>query len=252
MPCRPVRGTQPTVRFLMRRMAQGGLKRLAARYGYALTRTPRRPAYALDLDPPFSSLWSVSTDYVRWGLLQILAQQLPIEGAFAELGVFQGDFARLMLSADYSRDVYLFDTFKGFDGRDISADERREFASRNDLHFDTTSIEAVMAMLDRAPHVHVVPGWFPDSTTQVDRSLRFCLVSLDADLYGPIHSGLEFFVPRLTTPGYILIHDWNGRDYPGVRGAVADFQKTPLGRSVTYVPIPDSGGTIVVAKPAAK
>ncbi|MDR1267790.1 MAG: TylF/MycF family methyltransferase [Holosporales bacterium] len=45
-------------------------------------------------------------------------------------------------------------------------------------------------------------GYFPD-TAASDADEKFAFVSLDTDLYQPIHAGLEFFYPRLHEGGHL-------------------------------------------------
>ena len=76
---------------------------------------------------------------------------------------------------------------------------------------------------------------------------RFCLVSLDADLYAPILSGLIFFYPRLVPGGMILLHDYNNERFRGARQAVEEFEKQ-YGR-LCLVPLCDLHGSAVIVKP---
>jgi O-methyltransferase len=71
-------------------------------------------------------------------------------------------------------------------------------------------------------------------------------VSLDADLYLPIREGLRFFYPRLSPGGFILIHDFAGTGYQGVRQAIVEFSREA---HVGYVPLCDVGGSVGIAKP---
>jgi O-methyltransferase len=48
---------------------------------------------------------------------------------------------------------------------------------------------------------------------------------MDADLYNPTRSGLEFFYPLLSPGGIIMVHDYNYK-WPGIIKAVDDFIKT--------------------------
>jgi O-methyltransferase len=95
-------------------------------------------------------------------------------------------------------------------------------------------------------HLHV--GWFPDTTVDVPEDVRFALVSLDADLYGPILAGLDWFYDRLSPGGYILVHDYNNCAFGGTKKAAREFQERT---GAALVPIPDWGGTVVVTRPAA-
>ena len=89
-------------------------------------------------------------------------------------------------------------------------------------------------------------GYFPDTAAGLEQE-RFCLVSLDADLYAPILSGLIFFYPRLVPGGMILLHDYNNERFRGARQAVEEFEKQ-YGR-LCLVPLCDLHGSAVIVKP---
>ena len=64
--------------------------------------------------------------------MRLLAEQINeenIPGDVAELGVFKGDFAALINAAFPDRCIHLFDTFEGFDAKDVAV-EVREGLSR--------------------------------------------------------------------------------------------------------------------------
>ena len=86
-------------------------------------------------------------------------------------------------------------------------------------------------------------GYFPE--TAKDVTDKFCFVSLDADLFDPIYSGLEFFYPRLSTGGYIFVHDYNNMNYPGANAAVLEFSKK---YNIPFVPVCDGWGSAIFAK----
>ena len=86
-------------------------------------------------------------------------------------------------------------------------------------------------------------GYFPESAVGVDD--RFCFVSIDADLYEPILSGLQFFYPKLESKGYIFVHDFNNDLYKGARKAVLEFCNA---NGINYLPIPDTCGTAIITK----
>ena len=68
--------------------------------------------------------------------------------------------------------------------------------------------------------VHYHPGLFPSTAAAVSDSV-FSFVHLDADLYESTMSAFEFFYPRVSPGGVILVHD-----YPTASGIVkslADF-----------------------------
>ena len=181
----------------------------------------------------------------RSATLELMAREIlryDIEGSCAELGVYRGDFARLINHYLPDRKLYLFDTFEGFDKRDAEADRAGNF-SKGDEDFSRTSEELVLSKMEHRENCIVRKGWFPETAEGVDD--KFCFVSLDADLYQPILAGLEFFYPRLVHGGVIMIHDFNNISYSGVRQAVKEFcDKNDVGYMCLY----DVCGSAVIVK----
>jgi len=60
--------------------------------------------------------------------------------------VYKGDFARLINEALPDRKLYLFDTFEGFDDRDVIVDKEKGF-SKGDQDFSDTSVERVISKM---------------------------------------------------------------------------------------------------------
>jgi O-methyltransferase len=68
-----------------------------------------------------------------------------IPGAVADLGVFRGEFARLMNVAFPERSLYLSDTYEGFPETDIQADIQRRYTEQQPGAFSNTSTQFVMS-----------------------------------------------------------------------------------------------------------
>lgn len=185
-------------------------------------------------------------DHVRlWTLILMIRQVLDdgIEGEFAELGVFRGNTAAVLaaFAARAHRRVQLFDTFAGFDGRDLDGID-----AGTDQHFRNTSTQYVGNVI--GPSVTACdffPGYFPDSLRPEHASMRFAVVSLDCDLYKPMKAGLEFFYPRLSVGGVIFIHDYSSRTWKGVKQAV-DEVLAPQGEWPILVA--DKSGTAIIRR----
>lgn len=184
-------------------------------------------------------------DIVRIKTLELLAEEIKnndVKGSCAELGVYQGEFARQINKNFPNKKLYLFDTFQGFDKRDIKNDMEKNF-SKGDQNFSNTSISIVMAGMSHRKNVRIKKGWFPESTKGIEDTFAF--VSVDADLYGPIYSGLEYFYPRLEKGGYIMIHDYNNPAYKGAKEAVNKFcEKYYINR----IPVCDHSGSVIISK----
>ncbi len=87
-------------------------------------------------------------------------------------------------------------------------------------------------------------GFFPETAIGLEDK-KFCLISLDCDLYQPIYDGLNFFYPRLVKGGYILIHDYNFAMYKDCKTAVTRFCNE---NNLSIVPVSDAWGTGILVK----
>jgi O-methyltransferase len=184
-------------------------------------------------------------DYVRFSTLGLCYEEIinkGVKGNIAEVGVYKGVFAKRLNKLFSGRTLYLFDTFEGFDGKDVEVEKNSGY-SKGDQDFSDTSVQMVMSSMPYPEKCVVKKGFFPDTASDVEDS--FCFVSLDADLYEPILQGLIFFYPRLEKGGYIFIHDFNNDEYKGARPAVLKYCSE---NGINYVPIPDSGGTVIITK----
>lgn len=163
-----------------------------------------------------------------------------VPGDFAELGVYKGNTARILRELAPDRTLYLFDTFEGFDGKHAANDP-----SAADAGDYSCSLEAVRAFVGDGPRVHYIKGRFPDTAKQLPDTARFALVHLDCDLYEPMKAAVDFFLPRLEAGGMLIIHDYAGTAWPGVKQAVDEALADTRDHVVV---IPDRSGTGVVVK----
>jgi len=168
----------------------------------------------------------------RWG----------VAGDFAEVGVYKGESARILHHCDPVRTFHLFDTFTGFQMRDLRT-ETGPAATYTPENFSDTEVNKVLQHIGGNENIKIYPGYFPETANAVS-DCRFALVNLDADLYNPTRAGLEFFYPRLSPGGGILIHDYT-HQWPGVMKAVDDFL-TLIPESL--VVLPDMDGTAMIIR----
>lgn len=184
-------------------------------------------------------------DYIRLATIELISSEInkrDLKGNVAELGVYKGKFARYINGYFPERSLYLFDTFEGFDNRDIATENRQRF-STGAQNFSDTSVDAVLNRMPFPKKCVPMKGFFPESAKGIEDA--FVFVSLDADLYEPLYNGLHFFYPRLVKGGYIFVHDFNNDHYQGARKAVEQFCEE---QNIPFVPIPDSGGSAIIAK----
>lgn len=186
-------------------------------------------------------------DSIRVCSLRAVSDEIhkySVPGSVAELGVYQGQFAQYIQAAFPGRTMYLFDTFQGFSDRDKSVDVSQGFSAATEDFSDTT-VDLVLKRMPSPQSVVIRKGYFPDTILDSDREARFAFVSIDTDLYKPMYEGLEFFYPRLSSGGYIFLHDFNNNDYPGARAAVTEYCRK---HAVAYFPLIDPCGTAVISK----
>ncbi len=184
-------------------------------------------------------------DYIRLATLELISEEIRkknLTGSVAELGVYKGKFARYINLYFKERKLYLFDTFEGFDERDVNTEKKEGFSSGSQ-NFSDTSVESVLSLMPFPNNCIPVKGFFPESAANIKD--EFIFVSLDADLYEPIYEGLKFFYPLLVPGGYIFVHDFNNDNYPGARKAVEKFCAE---KNISFVPIPDSAGSAIICK----
>jgi len=159
----------------------------------------------------------------------VYAYDHSIEGSVAEVGVFQGDFAKEINKAFYDRRLYLFDTFEGFDERDIIIEKDiNPFMDFVNDHYhmkkqnSSININIVLNKLLFPENCVVKQGYFPNSFDKDIYNEKFVFVSLDPDLYQPIKEGLEIFYPLMQKNGVILVHNYFDI-WLGARKAVDEF-----------------------------
>lgn len=166
-----------------------------------------------------------------------------IEGDFAELGVWRGNTAAVLahFAEKTSRRVVLFDTFSGFDRRDLKGIDK-------DIgdQFEDTSVSLVKGVVGHGDGVcEFVKGYFPDTVEASHEARTYAAVSLDCDLYEPMKAGLDFFYPRMAKGGLFLLHDYSSRHWPGAKQAVDEFCKDKDERVIL---MPDKSGSAFIRK----
>lgn len=206
----------------------------------------------LDMDIPFSKLYAppyivnkfpsimVRHDFIKE--FAVIAKERDIEGAAAECGVFRGCFAGFINLYMPDRKLYLFDTFEGFDNRDIEKDTHMKTGYEWDAFSHGDEAAALLRCWHR-DNVIVKKGYVPDTFQGVEDEI-FAFVNLDMDLYDPLIEGLRFFAPKMSKRGgVILLHEYYDKNYPGAKAAVTDFAKE---YPVTLVPIGDNCSIAVI------
>lgn len=180
---------------------------------------------------------------LRLAELRLVAKQIEerkVPGDAAELGVYQGAFAKEINRCFPDRKLYLLDTFEGFAEADLKHETGGTY--RND--FSDTSMELVRQVLPHPEQAVFVKGHFPESASSLPET-RYAFVSLDPDLSAGAEAGLEYFWPRLSEGGVMILHDYTSLQYPGVREAADRFCRK---HGVYLIPLADLHGSAVFLK----
>lgn len=191
-------------------------------------------------------------DYVRvraMGFVANVINEENIQGDIAEFGVYRGDFAERINREFPDRTFLLYDTFEGFDSKQLKLDTNKKLVTDSDNNicdFSNTSAELVLKRMPFKNKCILRKGFFPN-TTDKDLDRKFAFVSLDVDLETPTYDGIKFFYPRLSEGGYIFIHDYNNPLYLGVKNAVSRYEKSY--GNLCKIQLPDSSGSIIIIKP---
>ena len=184
-------------------------------------------------------------EYIRGSSLELIAHEINdknIPGNVAELGVYRGYFAKNINKVFPDRKLYLFDTFEGFDKRDVKIEVERNY-STGEQDFSETSVDLVLSKMENRKNCIIKKGFFPETAENINDTFAF--VSIDVDLYEPMYKGLHFFYDKLSNGGYIMLHDYNNKYYKGVKEALRKFSEE---KNVPYFPLCDEWGSAIIMK----
>lgn len=178
-----------------------------------------------------------------FNLNQVLKDSIP--GDIVELGVYKGNSAGILaaFARRHGRHVFLFDTFDGFDQRDLHGVDSQHF-----VQFRDTSLAGVQALVG-TESVTYAQGFFPESASKITMPERIAIAHIDCDLYEPMKAGLEWFYPRLSPGGMMLLHDYSSGHWPGATRAIDEFF---LDLPEKPVLMPDKSGTAIIRKAMPK
>jgi len=196
----------------------------------------RYPTYGEDINKKILK----TDDPIRYMSMTLAIKRIlfnEIQGAFAEIGVYKGETSKLICQIAPEKRFYLFDTFEGFP---------EQFIEKKDDRFKDTSVESIKKKIGGFSNIIIKKGIFPETTKGIEDE-TFSFVIIDLDLYEPTFLALEFFYPRITSWGYIFIHDYNNPDESegAVRKAVDAFSYRI---DEEFIEIPDKWGSVIIRK----
>jgi len=151
-------------------------------------------------------------------LREFLKLARAVEGDSAECGTWRGGSSWLIATGlgSLGKTHHAFDSFQGLPAP----------GPRDGSHFREGDLSApegeFRARMSGVGNLRVYKGWIPARFPEVaDR--RFSFVHIDVDLYQPTRASVEFFYPRLSPGGILLLDDYGFFICPGAREAIVEF-----------------------------
>jgi O-methyltransferase len=115
-------------------------------------------------------------DFNRLAALRLVAREIhdkKLQGCTAELGVYRGNFAKYINRLFPAKKLYLFDTFNGFDRRDVKIDNDNGFSKIKSAEkdFNQPSINLVMRKMKHSEKRIIKRGIFQRPRRMLTSSL---------------------------------------------------------------------------------
>jgi O-methyltransferase len=165
-------------------------------------------------------------------LCQMIERTRHLPGAIADCGVFRGGstvgMGLYMRERGITKAIYAFDSFEGFDPKEVERDLALGGLENEDRHlggFSGTSVKLVAQKLKRFQlrNVTLVQGYFCDTLPRLPQTAEFSFVHMDVNLESSYRDCLKHFYPRLPRGGIVLFDEYNDPPWPGCNKAVDEF-----------------------------
>lgn len=193
------------------------------RYGLTNYRQPNRVEDLASITRARSLAYTATTPLECIELRNAVQATSKVAGEMAEVGVFLGGTAALMLEAAPEKHLHLFDTFAGLP-------EGGDYLQKGEYEGSLVSVRRTLAPWKDRVSFH--QGLFPHDTAHEVADLRFSFVHLDMDLYEGTLGALRFFWPRMNRGGIVLCHD-----YPQIAGVARAVQEFFADQPESFLPL---------------
>jgi O-methyltransferase len=194
-------------------------------------------------------------DFLRSSSLEYVSIEIydkKIYGNVAELGVARGDFAEKINMAFPDRKLYLFDTFEGYNEKDVENERALNYKGVGDTinalnkqkgYYLNTSEEIVLQRMKFRENCIIRKGYFPETANGIED--KFVFVNIDVGLYQPVYNGLKYFYPRLVKGGYIFISAYSSTYFLETKQAIRKYCEE---EGITLFPLSDLSGSAIIMK----
>jgi hypothetical protein len=157
-----------------------------------------------------------------------------IKGDFVECGVFFGGASMLIAKTllalnDTSRDLWLYDSFQGFVGKQAKDDITwyGDSITMRLPDFDTIAMDNIASTGYPPEKIKLVKGDI-EKTAVENQNGQIALLRLDTDTYHSTRAELEHFYPKLVQGGALIIDDYGHA--LGARRATDEYLLDPSRR----------------------
>ena len=153
--------------------------------------------------------------------LEVIENQ--IEGDFVEFGCYVGESSKYLRKTldetNSNKDLYVYDSFEGLP----PLSKHEEGMGWRPGTLNTTEDILIKNFRDNGlKPPYTCKGWFKD-VPDYRIPDKICFAFLDGDFYDSIYDSLTKIYDKVQEGGYILFHDYERNDLPGVRAAIEDF-----------------------------
>lgn len=140
-------------------------------------------------------------------------------GDVAEAGVWNGGCLYLMAATLRNKVCHGFDTWEG-----LPPLSSEDFVDGKSIVYTGWGKAPIPTWIktELGDRVKLYKGLFSDTLNDVKDS-KFCLVHIDCDLYLSVKECIEFFVPRMSEGGFIIVDDYSFYHCPGAKKAVDEY-----------------------------
>ena len=190
----------------------------------------------------------------RHYLLSKLIKEAPIlDGEVSECGCWKGlstyIIAEELKKINYKHKFYVFDSFEGLSKlyKQDKIGEKNNFNEKELRTYFAHSLDGIKKNLEKFEDILVFyKGWIPTTFNEVEKKM-FSFVHIDVDLHQPTFDSLNFFGPKMTKGGIILLDDYGSMSFPGAKLAVDEFFKNINRNEYLFVPL-SFGSAIIIKK----
>ena len=150
-------------------------------------------------------------------IVHYILQTSDLPGDIVEFGCFQGHVSKIISVVSPGKNIHVYDNFEGLPP---GSDKDKDFLPG----IMAASIESLTENFinDKIP-LPVIHQDFFENLSKEDIPLEISFAYLDSDLYESIKCSLNLIYPNMIKGGIIMIDDYQGNEWPGVKLATDEF-----------------------------